>query len=135
MTFFQQMFAFCLFVRKRCRPHACIKQMHSPIMRCTTCPRRLAAGGEQGIRQILLCKILSLGDRISLKFSTRLALFAKNSSLNCFFTLRPSRVRICFIQSKTKSSHLKGNCFSFWRRARDSNPRNRFSSLHDFQSH
>ena len=29
-----------------------------------------------------------------LNFGTRLPLFAKNSSPNCFFTLRPSRVRV-----------------------------------------
>ena len=43
------------------------------------------------------------------------------------------RIHCTYSYQKTKPTP-QGYRFYFWRRARDSNPRNRFSSLHDFQS-
>ena len=65
---------------------------------CFVSKHRSFSGGEQGIRQFTSASLvnLSFSDRNSLNFGTHFTLFAKNSSPNCFFTLRPSRVRIAY---------------------------------------
>ncbi len=75
---------------------------------------RFFFGGEQGIR--------------------RAAPFTLASSLTRLCSASPRRVRIPVIKSNKKQKAIPcGIAFFFWRRARDSNPRNGFGRLHDFQ--
>ena len=74
-------------------------------------------GGEHGIR---LARLRAFGRRRSEPSTGRLLCTASPSN--------PLPIKL------KKSAHPDGWTVFCWRRARDSNPRNRFSSSHDFQS-
>ena len=83
-------------------------------------------GGEQGIFRRTAVRL-----RIASLFNHGLS----NSPPDCFHRQsRPSLFESLAVLSTKNKGYSKCYTLCFWRRARDSNPRNRFGGLHDFQS-
>ena len=83
-------------------------------------------GGEQGIFRRTAVRL-----RIASLFNHGLS----NSPPDCFHRQsRPSLFESLAVLSTKNKGYSKCYTLHFWRRARDSNPRNRFGGLHDFQS-
>ena len=86
----------------------------------------LFSGGEQGIFRRTAVRL-----RIASLFNHGLS----NSPPDCFHRQsRPSLFESLAALSTKNKGYSKCYTLCFWRRARDSNPRNRFGGLHDFQS-
>ena len=83
-------------------------------------------GGEQGVFRRTAVRL-----RIASLFNHGLS----NSPPDCFHRQsRPSLFESLAALSTKNKGYSKCYTLCFWRRARDSNPRNRFGGLHDFQS-
>ena len=74
--------------------------------------------------------IIALTGCVIIECVALIQVFSAGSDYSLLPTLKPKGFESLFGKMKAP----KKGCFHFWRRARDSNPRNSVDCLHDFQS-